>query len=201
MPPFADRFAFALNTLKLMNDEPKAVDRRKFIKLFDPEIDRLQRMWDEVRKVAGVEAGDEGLWQRYSEWVKKIYDCFDPFRKTSLEKTYTSWTESQGLMDVLRSGRNAKKLPDTRPNVWAVLNAAWRVRLDCSPQELKVAIPNALRLLDANDQTLIERSEQTGRFRPDQVLAPTTTPVKPSAPELGKEIMKGSGDYYQSKKP
>lgn len=157
-PRFADRFLFALEILRRMSDKPKAPDPGIFRALFDREINRLQSLWSEARKVAPVEASDEEIQGRYSGWVDKIYGCFEGYNKADLEETYKSWKESESLEEVLMKGDQATELASGRPSVWAVLNAAWRLRLDRSLEDSDV-IRNALRLLDKDDMRLIQSAK------------------------------------------
>ncbi len=162
MPRFADRFVFALEILRHMSAKPKLAEYRL---LFAPEIHSLEKLWGVAREVVGGELSDEQLKQRDSKWVDRIYDCFEPpFTNSEIGKTYISWKESQDLEEVLRKGRecDAAHLPTSQPNVWTVIDAAWRVRPRCSAHELAVVVGNALSLLDTKDMSLIGSPQDVG---------------------------------------
>jgi hypothetical protein len=158
MPPFTDRFVFALEILRRMHETPKAEHPARFRARFGEVIRNLVDLWGVARKGAAVEGSDDDLAQRYKKWVDEIYACFDNY-KVSIEKTYEFWNLSQNLEKVLRKPQENRELwPKAPPNVWVVLNAAWRARSDCARGELAGVIRNALSLLDKADASLIRKS-------------------------------------------
>lgn len=158
MPFFADRFVFALEILKRMNEAPKPHPPERFRATFGDAINKLVNLWAAARNGAGLEGSDEELAERYKVWLDAIYECFGNYRK-SVEKTYSFWKESADLEKVLRNPEETSELwPNLRPPVWVVLNAAWRARSDCDQEKLEGVIRNALCLLDKKDTSLIRKS-------------------------------------------
>ncbi len=154
MPPFEDRFVFALETLKRMDVKPTVDHPSWFRANFSAEIKKLQELWRTAQLAAGM-APIEELAERYRDWLDKIYECFDKY-KTSIESTYVSWNTSINLEKVLRSPvENVDSWPDVRPNIWAVLNAAWVARAGGTPEAVEEVARNTLSLLDVNDSSLI----------------------------------------------
>jgi hypothetical protein len=179
MPPFADRFVFALGILQKMDAHPAY--RTAKGTPFQAEIEKLSELWNLARAEAEIEASDAKLVEQYKEWVDEIYKCFGAY-KDSIEPTYSYWSQSRDLAKVLQDpARYSELWPEDHPNIWAVLNAAWTARWLVQPDEekLKAVIENALTLLDETNFRLISPP----KFAPRDAAGQREVPVRQASQE------------------
>jgi hypothetical protein len=152
MLPFPDRFVFALQVLTRMNNESG-----RFRKTFDQALSQLRDIFRDACRDAVLEFDADSLELRYRDWVEKLYNCLDRYRKTGFQ-TFEFFIEAQTLAKVLADPitHDAFK-PAVRPSVWTVLNAAWLARSQSSSDaQLQEVVRNALSLLGPGHSPLIK---------------------------------------------
>jgi len=167
LPAFVERFVMALETLRRMNDDEARYRSLKFPhKPFDLVLDPstgLTSIWTQFLESAGVRDDPyDTTAKRLKPWIDRIWRAVtdSAWRDGRNQATvYPCWQQTLKLVDVLKSNR----LPHpVRPQPWAVVNAAWKARIDGGPELMIERV--ALRLLDVGDTGAVKpASEQKQR--------------------------------------
>ncbi len=153
MPSFAQRFVFALEILKWMNNEP-VIDPSKNMGAFGREVAAtgIQALWHQALESAQQEDYYEQILVKYKPWLDQIKEALQTHFGTTppIGTTYENWRTAQELEKSLLTN----PVVDIRPKMWAVLNAAWSARWQY-PNSVVTIHYNALRLLDPDNITVI----------------------------------------------
>jgi hypothetical protein len=162
MPAVTHRLLSVLHILQLMDEKPLAERYRIY---FTKVRELLEEQKNIAFNAANVSQEGANLTEECVGWLDKIYDCFkNALFSSSIADTYNSWREAEGsqagtITDVLKKGTKAKPLLSKRPSIWAVLNAAWHLRVnppDRDPVSAEIISCHALSLLDDGDNSLIQ---------------------------------------------
>lgn len=137
LPPFAQRFVFALETLRsLRNNEARLggpLQPNASAALGDA-CEQLEGRWRDVLADAGVDNLDlygdvknrYGIADDRGSWLDRVIGALrDLSRKTEIPMFYGWWEEACGL-EAAFTGGLASDAPAPEP--WAVINAAWSLR-------------------------------------------------------------------------
>jgi hypothetical protein len=196
MPPFSHRFVFALETLKWMDSlpVPATFDFRPRRSPFDYEIDEssgIPRLWRQTMMSIGQAESDQAatehydaIKRRYSHWLNQVKEAlrYGFSISLALEETWSNWHRVVTELEKLMSEGTDMRFKRPRPEIWAVLNAAWSARWRAleEGESSKPILFNALRLLDKNDETILEEE------RPSS--------LEPLASRLGSQSVRLGGD-------
>lgn len=183
LPPFAHRFAFALETLRWMSEKP-ILNPEDNKNAFQSEVDDssgILYLWKQTTQSAQQPDRYKEIVTKYQPWLDIIWDSFEKYFKTdhAIGKTYKNWDEAK---------KNLKnpiiklplKLEGSPPQKWSVLNAAWAARW-ANPTQAPVIEKNVLNIFSNKD---VEYIENTGDPRRSQ--GGTDQPGKPGEKEVAK---------------
>lgn len=200
MPSFVLRFVVVLETLMWMNkmwvnnplggDYPfkeliggMSLDKSSPIPAL--YIQTVKRTYKELANMQTVDekkelTEDERIWkqyddikERYQYWLSNIQEALNGFY-TAREKLYENWKMAEELYQD-KGDLLAEPKCRTKPNPWAVLNAAWYLRDKC-PRELSTIEANAIRLLDPEYEKKSGLSGGTARRSPSVESVRRSTP-------------------------
>ena len=172
VPAFTERFVFAFETLRLM-DEAKDLymdlDFDSYKTPFYREVNETTGLLNDWR-VAVTDA-------RTADTYAEVRDRFQPWIDTIWKSLKNpAWREMNGRPAVYRYWQQALKAEqaltqvdlslETRPHQWAVVNAAWSARTQGDDSDAQLIETNALRLLDLQDTDVI--SQRTGQQKPSE---------------------------------
>lgn len=197
MPPFNQRFLFALETLRFVSDR-QSIARAPL----DPAAtaglavacDELERTWHDVLADAGAEDSYEDTKRQFAGtglkpgWLRRVWDALGDVtlhQEEPVPVVYARWQEACDLEAAL-SGSGAE-VPE-EPDPWSVINAAWSLRwrdgLDPSMLETRAIDLLAGRTepkpSDAPASRMLGEGGRQSRARPKQRVA---VGVAPSASE------------------
>jgi hypothetical protein len=169
-PAFADRFVFALETLKWMDKQRGLYERFQQDQNegapFSREVAEgsgiLPLRWSLAVTSAGLKNDHyKQIASRYKSWLEQVWAALSEEWRGPLAgvTTYKHWQEARKLEDKLT--KIGLKVP-RRPADWAVLNAAWSARLQ-REGDVQVIEANALALLDLDNDDMIDREETPAR--------------------------------------
>jgi len=179
MPPFTDRFVFALETLRWMKHQI-ASDPAKYRigeeepfereLVDDPEQAQqgygLYELWRVMLRSAGQPDTYQQTWNAYRQWFNTIIVTFQN-RLGALEKTYDSWKTACALEpylieSVLSVPSTVLEAPLKPVSKWVVLNAAWSARW-LHPDILNIITDNVQKLFDPSNTNWCKTSERSER--------------------------------------
>lgn len=160
-PPFTDRFVFALETLRWMQQQVtnSSGEDTAFQLLLPQKPDAATGLYERWRKTV-ISAGQSDTYgercEAYSSWLATIKQYFADLPADHLERSYTNWQNAIKLKDKLLTDLNNGEfpfeilsLPLTARDKVVLLNAAWAARWehpDCS--SLSIVTTNVECLLD-----------------------------------------------------
>ncbi|MFL6448706.1 MAG: hypothetical protein ACJ746_13605 [Bryobacteraceae bacterium] len=163
MPAFADRFVFALETLRWMNEirrRSSAVSqaasgwREGAGGLFAPVLDEtvgVPSLWRAALGSTGHTDAYDNIVKRYEPWLARFQQILRNEFRVNLERTL----EDCQTANELRLGEVLDRL-EKWPSKWAVMNAAWTARWEASStDEWSIVETNAYRLLGERDPSLM----------------------------------------------
>ena len=214
MPPFAERFVIALETLKWMNEDPFLNSDRgtssagKEAKpLFDDEVNEqtgIPLLWRETIKAS--KTGDDKydtIAKKYEPFLIEVRKTLQMFN-TGFKGTRDNWQSAQELKSHLTTVDDVKV--EAWPSMWALLNAAWSARWD-QPRRWELIQSNVL-LIMKKDPSVFK--SYTGKQSaapkeegmPDEEIQRLAAIVKkaliPDPENLRKfEAMSRSGNYVR----
>lgn len=153
MPPFADRFVFALETLKWMINGPFLDPKDK--PQFEDEIYEptgIPYLWRLTVTSAQREDCYKQIAEDYEPWLSQIRQILQTSFSASFDDTLAHWR----LAKVLKNGlaTTDKLQVDEWPPMGAIMNAAWSSLWD-QPTQWPTIQYNALRLLKKSDPSLL----------------------------------------------
>ncbi len=159
MPNFAQRFVFALETLKWMDAEPLidvAENRSVFINEVD-EQNGIPALWRATLRSMNMADPYQSIVEQYQDWINKIKYAlrFHFSAQNAIGTTYKNWRAVKAFQDQLRA---VDQKVSERPEMWSVLNGAWVERWKHRDDALQIH-DAALRLL--KDPTVIKPAEKT----------------------------------------
>jgi hypothetical protein len=184
MPPFTQRFVFALETLKWVRDQesrfPAAPLTTSGSDALAQACDDLQQIWRNILGDAGVADPYDDVRAKFADvggregWFSKITTALDDpgLNKDPVPVLYSRWQAARNLEGVLAGDVPA---PDAKPDPWAAINAAWSVRAR-GTEDLAAVEKRAIDLLDDRLPTSVEPTETGPRrarqSRPDGKAEP-----------------------------
>jgi hypothetical protein len=191
MPSFAQRFVFALETLRRMNDLASSKDEsgdRTASRMYenagwgrsdDPpftdavreDTGRLPLLWNNA--VQDTMPTDEypNVLTDSRVWLDRVLNALEQWTGKGLTNTYRYWRwATRELKDELVNGKMTFKQQALdewqelggRPPVWAVVNAAWAARIEGRVPVPQIAT-NALSLLDRSAPLEVKHEEGAQR--------------------------------------
>jgi Calcineurin-like phosphoesterase len=184
MPPFTQRFVFALETLKWVREQesrfPTAPLTTDGSKALVDACDDLQQIWRNILGDAGVRDPYDDVKAKFADvggrdgWLSKVMTALeDPgLNKDPVPVLYRRWQAACDLEGVLAGDDPAR---DAKPDPWASINAAWSVRAR-GAEDLAAVEKRAIDLLDDRLPTTVEPTET--RLRRDR----QPRPVKQAKP-------------------
>jgi hypothetical protein len=160
MPSFEQRFVFALETLRFMNDNAANVVPGKNTP-FVAVIKQLETTWEAMLVSLGRKnnyeavksrfTGDKEKDDRFPGWLPEIKTAARIYRESTKDLAYYAWSPELILtaeIGKVEDEANFRQLASKKSPRLEVLNAAWQRRLQTNdPNELKRIEQNALRLL------------------------------------------------------
>ena len=179
IPAFAERFVFALETLRWMNGNPRGLWERPVAGLeledeerpFFRELNRTEgmpRLWQDTLAAASANDPYEEVKKRVEPWLAEVIRILQEEWASAgaLGQTYNCWREArqtagtETLADRLHSDSptiQVSKFPDDERDYglwnWTVLNAAWAA-FQRSPSKERLIEQKAAKLLARDESAL-----------------------------------------------
>lgn len=175
MPPFIQRFVFALETLKWMNGEP-VIDAAENRGLFLDVVDKtsgIPELWRATLKLMNVEDTYQPTLLRYQDWINKIKNALREHFSTqnAVGTTYKNW---RAVKEVKAQLLALDQSVAERPAMWSIINGAWLARWEQRSKRENIHYA-AQRLL--KDQSVIKQAE---KMAPGAAIKPKESTIRES---------------------
>jgi predicted MPP superfamily phosphohydrolase len=186
MPPFSQRFVFALETLQWLRDgqalypgelSPKA--QREL----DETVGGLQATWRAVLEDAGIGDPYAAVAETFQPWLQRMREALDDasLHKTIVPPLYKRW-EIACQLEAEISLPVAAVAPDVDP--WALLNAGWSLRIKGDRSVLRAVEAN---IIDALAARPAPERKQSAQSRPERTPAVAGAPQPRQRPAFSSE--------------
>ena len=215
MPAFAQRFVFALQTLKWMDGWSDryynlGFNLQEITTPFRREVDETQGifpvLWRQTIAASRQADNYDTIAKTYSPWFKKFEQALRENWLSLIadQQTYHNWLMATTVLEEKIARPNLQIETANPVNEWTVLNAAWSARAD-NPASVERIEGNALLLLDPKEQEKVRvppkagsGEARSGATREEQIGVVEKALAVHSAALLLFAKMKESGEYKVS---